>query len=325
MIPAEKPDNEDVRLDSLRQLRLLDTLPEVQYDRITRVAQRVMGAPIALVSLVDEDRQWFLSNQGLKESETPRDVSFCAHALHAPEIFEVPDAALDERFADNPLVVGGPQIRFYAGCPIAAPDGSLIGTLCIIDTQPRKLTEVDNETLRDLAAILEQEIKLRGSATHDDLTGLMNRRGFYLSGQQALAQCGRRDLPALLLFADVVGLKSVNDSFGHAVGDELICSVAEIFREAFREADVIARIGGDEFAALLVDFDSESSLAIQRFQSGIAAASLDRGAQGLAVSAALGVASYHPRSGKTLEDLMRLADQDMYLDKLSRRESANPS
>lgn len=120
-------------------------------------------------------------------------------------------------------------------------------------------------------------------------------------------------------------MKSVNDSFGHAVGDELICSVAEIFREAFREADVIARIGGDEFAALLVDFDSESSLAIQRFQSGIAAASLDRGAQGLAVSAALGVASYDPRSGKTLEDLMRLADQDMYLDKLSNRESANPS
>lgn len=323
MISPEHPVNEKARLAALRQLGLLDTAPEESFDRITRLAQRVMGTPIALVSLIDADRQWFKSNQGPDAIETARDVSFCGHAIHSPNIFEVPDATLDERFSDNPLVVDGPEIRFYAGCPIAAPDGSLIGTLCVIDNQPRSMTEADNETLRDLGAIIEQELLLRQSAIDDELTGLSNRRGFYLVGEQTLALCGRQQVPALVLYADVDGLKAANDTHGHAAGDELLRAVSEVFRASFRDADVVARIGGDEFAALLANYDSQASVAIQRFQDGLAAANTASSPGAFRLSVAVGTACFDPAQPSTLDELICQADADMYLAKQANRLTAS--
>ena len=152
------PENELARLTALRERAILDTLPEERFDRITRIAQRIFGTQIAVVSLVDAERQWFKSKQGLDACETGRDISFCGHAILATDIFHITNASLDPRFSDNPLVVGPPNIRFYAGAPLTTSDGYRIGTLCIIDDKPRQLTTQELAVLRDLADCVEEEI-----------------------------------------------------------------------------------------------------------------------------------------------------------------------
>ena len=159
MIRPATPANEGERLADLRRLRILDTAAEERFDRITRLAARLLDVPIALVSLVDADRQWCKSRVGLDTTEMPRDISFCGHAILGSEIFVVPDALADERFADNPLVTNAPAIRFYAGHPLTGLAGHPIGTLCAIDTRPRQLSATDLQALKDLAAIAENEIK----------------------------------------------------------------------------------------------------------------------------------------------------------------------
>ena len=152
------PPNEQQRLCALQQLCILDTPPEERLDRITRIATHFFNVPIALITLVDAQRQWFKSCQGLDVSETPRSISFCGHAILGDTAMVVPDTLRDPRFADNPLVENEPHIRFYAGYPLSAADGSKLGTLCLIDRRPRKLRAADLEVLRDLAAWAEEEV-----------------------------------------------------------------------------------------------------------------------------------------------------------------------
>jgi DNA-binding response OmpR family regulator len=156
--PAPLPRDEEQRLAALHRLGLLDTRPEERFDRLTRLAAALFDVPIALVSLVDRDRQWLKSQHGLSISETPREVSFCAHALLDREVMIVPDALLDPRFADSPLVVGEPRVRFYAGYPLVLPGGACAGTLCIVDTRPRQLDAAAIRLLRDLGSLVEREL-----------------------------------------------------------------------------------------------------------------------------------------------------------------------
>lgn len=160
--PAPRPVEEIERLSVLHQFRILDTAQEESFDRITRLASLITGAPIALISLVDEERQWFKSRQGLDSQETSRDISFCGHAILHDEIMVIPDAELDDRFADNPLVTGDPFIRFYAGVPLIAREGYRLGTLCVIDTEPRAgLAPLEAEGLLALAHTAMDELELR--------------------------------------------------------------------------------------------------------------------------------------------------------------------
>ncbi len=152
------PPDESARLSTLHALAILDTPPEARFDRITRFATRLFDVPIALITLVDAERQWFKSCQGLAVSETPRGISFCGHTILGDHAVVVPDARLDERFADNPLVTGAPHIRFYAGFPISAPNGSRIGTLCIADYRPRQLDQTQLDTLYELAVWAQHEL-----------------------------------------------------------------------------------------------------------------------------------------------------------------------
>ncbi|MDO9485286.1 MAG: PAS domain S-box protein [Actinomycetota bacterium] len=153
---AAIPSNEEARIAALRQLNLLDTEPDPFLDRITEVASRYFDAPISVVTLVDTDRQWFKSRVGLQAQETSRDVAFCAHAIRDEQAFIVNDASLDARFADNPLVLGDPNIRFYAGQPLKGPDAQLIGTLCVIDITPREFSDSDRLMLAVLAEAAER-------------------------------------------------------------------------------------------------------------------------------------------------------------------------
>ena len=152
--PAPIPANEVQRLNSLCSFGILDTAPDPMFDRLTYLAATILGVPTALVSLLDNSRQWFKSRHGMSDLETPRDIAFCAYAILSDEVLVVPDATQDPRFSSNPLVTGPMGLRFYAGAPIQTRDGYNIGTLCILDTVPRTgLSPQEKETLKTLASM----------------------------------------------------------------------------------------------------------------------------------------------------------------------------
>lgn len=157
-IPPTPPDEEE-RLRTLRELLILDTEPESRFDLITAYASSLFSVPIALVSLVDADRQWFKSRCGLDATETPRDISFCGHAILSDDILVINNALTDPRFADNPLVTGEPFIRFYAGAPLRMDNGARVGTLCLIDRVPRRLDDWELRHLADLARVVSRELQ----------------------------------------------------------------------------------------------------------------------------------------------------------------------
>jgi GAF domain-containing protein len=179
MIPAELPSDEPARQAALERYGVLDGPPEALFDNITRMVALALDVPIALVSLIDNDRQWFLSRYGLNVAETPRSWSFCGHVVASRRTLEVPDAPQDIRFADNPLVVNAPKIRFYAGSPLRTPDGQILGTLCAIAPTPRQLTDAQRELLTLLAGQVVELLEQR-------------RRAMELTRALALALTGAR-------------------------------------------------------------------------------------------------------------------------------------
>ena len=310
------PDNESSRLSTLRSLKILDTSPEERFDRLTRLARRLFGVPIALISLVDEDRQWFKSAQGLDLCETARDISFCGHAILGDDMFLVPDAQLDHRFSDNPMVIGNPNIRFYAGFPLSVPNGSKLGTLCLLDRKPRALTDDDRDLLADLAKMAEQEIAAVQAATMDDLTMLSNRRGFIALAQHALNVCKRNSWNAALFFFDLTLFKQINDRFGHAEGDRALCSFATILRGVFRDSDVVGRLGGDEFVVLLSNAGEHGAVdALARLSAALAQHN-EESRRGYDLGYSIGVASFDPiNRPRSIDELIHDADVAMYAHK----------
>jgi diguanylate cyclase (GGDEF)-like protein len=266
MTPPPKPRDEAQRLEALLSLALLDTPPEERFDRYTRVAQRLFDVPIAVVSLVGRDRQWFKSIRGLDACETSREVSFCGHAILRPDLFIVEDATRDPRFADNPLVTGAPEIRFYAGCPLITPTGYAVGTLCLIDTRPRSLDEAQRRLLRELGAMVEDECAALHAETTDSLTGLSNREGLLAIGRRALR---RPDAPATLLNIDLEDFKSINERFGDAEGDRALQDFAHLLLATFRKSDLIARLGGDRFCVLCTGTDCDGADLLRERLDGV--------------------------------------------------------
>lgn len=309
------PDNEATRLASLQSLGLLDSAPEERFDRLTRLAKRLFDVPVCLVTLVDSDRQWFKSNIGLPVSETPRELSFCGHAILGEEVFVICNALDDERFADNPLVTGEPNIRFYAGCPLRAPDGSKVGTLCLIDAKHREFDEESQQLLQDLARLAEQEIAAVQLATLDHLTLVSNRRGFEAAAKQALAVCDRLHKPACLLYFDLNQFKPINDKFGHAEGDKALVTFATALRQSFRDSDIIGRMGGDEFGVLLVDAaPAMADAALVRLKQTLAEAST-AAQRGYDIAYSVGCIEYAAGSGGSIGALLAAADAQMYAHK----------
>jgi GAF domain-containing protein len=156
-----KPANEAARIAALDKYAILDTDPEQSFDDLTLLASFVCKTPIALISLVDEDRQWFKSRIGIEPSETSRDIAFCSTAILQPDVFVVPDALADDRFRDNPLVVSDPHIRFYAGAPLINEDGFALGTLCVVDRAPRELAPDEREALKALSRLVLAQLEFR--------------------------------------------------------------------------------------------------------------------------------------------------------------------
>ena len=258
------PIDEAARLESLRTLQILDTYPEDRFDRVTRLAKRIFDVDICLISLVDSHRQWFKSRQGLDACETRREISFCGHAILDDHVLLVENALEDERFHDNPLVVGEPHIRFYAGRPIKGPEGHHIGTLCLIDRAPRTLSANEQEILDDLARMVEEEFLLLSQSSIDELTELVNRRGFHAVASHVLPLCERLGTVAELVYFDLDRFRHINDRHGYTAGDAVLVEFSRLLTRCFRSADVIARLGGDAFAVLLTATTNQSSLALDR-------------------------------------------------------------
>ncbi|MBA5689189.1 GAF domain-containing protein [Rugamonas apoptosis] len=166
MLTAPIPDNETQRLAALRALLILDTPPEERFDKVVAFAQAEFDVPVALISLVDSERQWFKANAGLPMCQTARGISFCGHAILQPDILVVPDALADARFADNPMVTGEPHVRSYAGAPLIAPSGLALGTLCLIDYRPRQFDAVELTILATLRDLVVQELYPPAEAPH---------------------------------------------------------------------------------------------------------------------------------------------------------------
>ena len=306
------PQDEHARLETLRSLSILDTPPEERFDRITRMAKRLLGVPIALVSLIDENRQWFKSCVGLSSSETSREISFCGHAILGNEIFIVPDTQQDERFADNPLVVGDPHIRFYAGCPLRAPNGQKLGTLCIIDRQPRNPGNEDLEALEDLASMVEREIAAVQLATLDELTGISNRRGFMMQADQNLRLCVRHNISASLVFMDLNKFKLINDKHGHSEGDRVLTVFADLLKNTFRQSDLYARMGGDEFVILLPDTPKKSAeIIVQKFRQALKKHNGDAH-RGYDIDFSNGIVEFSPEKHLSIDTLLMDGDSLMY-------------
>ena len=312
MKQPDTPKDEQVRLETLRSLNILDTSPEERFDRLTRMAKRLFEVPIALVSLVDEDRQWFKSCVGLSVNETPRDISFCGHAILDNDIFIIPNAKEDERFADNPLVLGEPHIRFYAGCPLKALNGQKLGTLCIIDQKPRNFDLDDLEALKDLASMVERELVAFQLATLDELTNILNRRGFMILAQHSLHLFARQRIPAALVYLDLDKFKPINDTFGHAEGDHALTVFADYMKRTYRDSDLLARLGGDEFVVLLPNTSKQlAENIIARFSQSLEKYNQEAN-RGYDISFSCGIVEFNPEKHQTIEALLADGDLLMY-------------
>ena len=303
---APLPPNETDRLAALRAYEILDTCPEEAYDDITLIASLITNVPIALVSLVDEKRQWFKSRLGVDVAETPRDLAFCGHAILTPEEpLIITDATQDQRFASNPLVLSDPKIRFYAGAPIVTTNGEALGTLCVIDRKPRSISRKETNALQALARQVMAQLELRHSVAKlgkaavvqeryrqqleayqqklesanellyhqtltDALTGIMNRRAFDFRLQEEMERALRYETSLSLVMVDVDAFKPYNDEFGHPAGDEVLKKLARVLENNSRQSDVVARFGGEEFVIILPTTDRESAFILaERFRRAI--------------------------------------------------------
>ena len=345
-----KPDNEEARLAALRSFDILDTAPEVAFDDLVAIASGICAVPMASVTLIDRERQWFKARVGMDDPETPLDTSFCAHAILTPDVITVVnDATQDARFSDNPLVLAEGGIRFYAGAPLVSSDGFALGTLCVVDNQPRQLEPFQRDALKALSRQLCHLIELRRVSRElslqlrerdwyeqqlqhyqrelerqnadlaeqtrtDPLTALPNRRAF----AAALGSAIERSLSSGETFSvavlDVDHFKLVNDLHGHDEGDRVLAALADLLRAQFSGRGMAARYGGEEFVILIPG----SGIEHARLQCEFLRQSVGLMSIGLPITVSIGLTGY--QRGDTPEDLFKRADESLYAAKRNGRD-----
>ena len=327
MQPAPIPADEALRQRALDDMELLDTPAELYLDTLVRLTRELFQVETALISLVDRERQWFKARIGLEMGETPRDISFCGHAVAARQPLMVEDALLDPRFADNPAVTGPPFIRFYAGQPLFSQDQA-IGTLCLLHPQPRSLSQQERSRLRDLAILVEGYLQLRSmgyetrrlrqavdreqrKALIDPLTQLWNRAALNQFFEREMARSQDAGLRLGAIYIDLDHFKKVNDQFGHGGGDQVLWQSARRMGTALRPDDLLIRLGGEEFVALLAVHDAaELRQVAERIRHAICDEPMNIGNQLHPMTTSLGTALALP--GESQADLLERADAALY-------------
>ncbi len=327
------PARESARLQALERYKILDAPPEEAFDRLTDLAAQMMDVPIALVSLVDRDRQWFMSNHGLQATETPREMAFCAHTICDQAPMVVPNALEDPRFAENPLVAGDPKIRFYAGAPLRTHDGHNLGTLCLIDREPREMSDLQQMMLVQLAGMVMEAFELRVAgqdalraldeqetlshefhyqATTDSLTGALNRRGFVDATAQEWERSKRYGLPVSLLEIDIDHFKQINDEFGHDCGDNVLKALVTEAHEQLRGQDILGRVGGEEFMILAPHTSVESCrIFANRLKEALSSIRVSADGQEVGFTVSIGITECLPRR-ESPDDAIKRTDIALY-------------
>ncbi len=304
--------DEEGRLAALHRYQVLDTAREEPFDNITGLVQTVLSVPIAAVTLIDRDRQWFKSIQGLEAQETERSAAFCSQTIKRREPMIIPDTTQDARFADHALVTGEPHIRSYAGVPLETPDGYNLGSLCAIDYVPRAFDASQIGILRSFAKLVVDELELRLIATSDPLTGALSRRGWLDAAKKEISRARRHGRAASVALLDLDEFKDVNDTHGHAAGDEVLRVIGGVCTATIRESDIFGRIGGEEFALLMPEADAEHAMAAaERVREAVERTPVEVDGARLRVTVSIGVA---PLAGRheDAESWRAEADQALY-------------
>ena len=310
---------ETLHLQTLNSLKILDARREERFDRITRLAQRLFNVPMAMFSLPDENRIWFNSTISDDFAEIPQNGALFESALSCETVCVVEDATKDERFRDIAIVTEAPGVRFFAGCPVSAQDGSRLGTLCVLDTAARQVAQEDIDLMRDLAQMIEDELSTLTMATTDELTKLANRRGFRMIAEPMIALCQRAWQPATVAIFDLDGLKQINDELGHAAGDLAIKDFSKLLLKVFRDSDVVARVGGDEFCVLLTSPKEDNwTRALERLQQRVDLHNAEC-ERPYALTFSAGAVVFNAKRHASVDDLLRDADQRMYSQKRSKK------
>ena len=332
MQDAQPYPDEQRRLQSLKATRLLDTPIDERFERITRMVCKLMGVPIAIFNLIDEHRQHYKSVQGLNVTDAALPGAFCPHAFHEKsQMLLVPDASKDNRFADNPFVTGKYlNIGFYAGCAVHTPDGMPVGTLCAIDMKPRDMTPDELANLRDLTAMVENELRLIALANEnidlaeeltranmlaavDPLTRLWNRRGIGTLLDKEWAEGIRQHKPVSLVLADIDYFKKINDTHGHDVGDGILRGAAKKLLEVLRAEDAVGRIGGEEFLIILNNCEPEKLLeTVERIRRFIVENPIKVDGNEYDITMSFGAISFMPTPDKDHAVAIKRADEALY-------------
>lgn len=326
MKKPQMPADESVRLEALEALGILYSPSEERFDRITKLACKVFDVPVALVSLVAGECQWFKSSQGITAAETPREISFCGHAILNDEALVVPDASVDPRFEDNPLVTDDPKIRFYAGHPIDY-QGRKLGTLCLIDNQPRTFSMSDREDLKSLALWVQNEISVTalsqsqlellkelGAARRqnliDPVTKTWNQAGLDDLLFKEFSRARREQAATSIMLIDVDSFDEINKSADHDSADLVLMEVAHRVRASIRPQDVLGRSSKDEFLAFLGDCYTNGAAGIgQRVLARINELPIEAGKFAGQVTASIGIGCAANAEDSDLELLASAAEE----------------
>jgi len=316
---------------AVEAFRLADSLSESAYDDATRLAATICGSQAALLFFHDGDQQWFPSKFGTDAIGAARACAFCAETVRQPRhVMVVPDTASDPRFADHPLVLEQPQIRFYAGVPLLLPSGDVIGTLCVLDTSAHALTQPQIDSLVALSRQVVAQFQLRRLVTMlavnnetlshqsltDPLTGVPNRRAYNERWLEELARARRTMAPLSILLIDIDHFKSYNDNFGHQAGDTALQIVARVMHQHIRKYDFLARFGGEEFALILPGTDSTEAAAVANRIRGLIANTPNPHRR---ITVSIGVASLQANTSSDPDHLFDAADRSLYAAKAAGR------
>ncbi len=310
---------ESARLSALRSYCVLETGREARFDDLTCLACTICETPVSLISLVDTNRLFFKSAHGMDVREVPYPDFFCGHAIRQRDIFVVPDANEDLRFANHPLVADSPRVRFYAGAPLITPQGYRLGTLCVIDFVPRQLQPKQLETLRILGRQVMCQLELNLQAMRDPLTGLYNRRQLEEGLHREVLRARRVGGSVGVMAIDVDHFKRVNDTLGHEVGDFALRGIAEELSSCVREEDIACRAGGEEFVIILPGAGKTAlRVRAEAVRRTIEQAQIPAGDGILKLTVSIGLATF-PTYGDSGQAVLRAADVALYKAKAAGR------
>jgi len=315
-----------IKLAQLPESSFFCTPIEERFERITRLARRVLKVPVAAITFLNEDKQWFKSVAGWAVTELPHDQSFCPITLASGQITIFEDTSQEANLSQHPLVTTGPQFRFYAGHPIMDENEQLCGTFCVFDQKPRQFSAADKASLIDLAELTQREIfsermksahsslmsKLgiaRRESMMDPLTRLWNRRGAGVLMKSALEAANQQRSSVGIAVVDLDNFKQINDTYGHQVGDEVLRKTALRLIQSVRTDDSVCRIGGDEFLLIMKDTDSAiARLTTQRMRETVAESPIATRQGPITITTSVGFTVRSGTERESVDELIEKAD-----------------